>query len=504
MCLKHLGFSLLPMIRGFSNFPDILTVKAMVSRSFDFLPPTHASHLKESDFAGRDLKKTADSSMFRISSSLYPEIRSGNLLLKSSTQSGFTEPLSPQTVLHDMLCLCLNLSNHPFEALKLSRPSLAAISRAFSCRRGPDTGMSWAVFCLNHSKTAQSNCPYKERYIAGSATCSTKSLSKRLTIILSAIKNGLQTYCETAYSHSGINQMWILKNSKELLDNLQSQTLNRINSIQTFDFSTLYTTIPHSNLKQRISDIVKQAFVTKSGKRRFTYLALNSSKAFFVKDNSSCKVKYTEDDIISMINFLIDNIFVQFGGRIYQQTIGIPMGTNCAPLLADLFLYTYEAEFIQNLIKQGEKTTARSFNYTFRYIDDVLSLNNTNFENYLHRIYPSELEIKNTTVSSNSASYLDLFLEYDKDSRLTCRLYDKRDDFDFPIVNFPFLDSNIPSSPAYGVYISQLIRYSRACSNYHDFLKRTITLTDRLLRQGFMESKLKEAEYNNFCPSDFD
>ena len=333
--------------------------------------------------------------------------------------------------------------------------------------------------------------PFKERYIAGSATCSTKSLSKRLTIILSAIKTGLQTYCETAYSHSGINQMWILKNSKELLDNLQAQSLDRINSIQTFDFSTLYTTIPHSKLKQRISETVKNAFVSKSGKRRFTYLALNSSNAYFVKTNSSCKVKYTEDDIISMVNFLIDNIFVQFGGQIYQQTIGIPMGTNCAPLLADLFLYTYEAEFIQNLIQQGDKTTARAFNNTFRYIDDVLSLNNTKFENYLHHIYPPELEIKNTTVSSNSASYLDLFLEYDQDYRLTTRLYDKRDDFNFPIVNFPFLDSNIPSSPAYGVYISQLIRYSRACSNYHDFLRRTIILTNRLLVQGFIESKLK-------------
>ena len=150
------------------------------------------------------------------------------------------------------------------------------------------------------------------------------------------------------------------------------------------------------------------------------------------------------------------------------------MGTDCAPLLADLFLYTYEAEFIQNLIQQGDKTTARTFNNTFRYIDDVLSLNNTKFENYLHHIYPPELEIKNTTVSSNSASYLDLFLEYDQDYRLTTRLYDKRDDFNFPIVNFPFLDSNIPLSPAYGVYISQLIRYYRASSYYHDFLRPTI------------------------------
>jgi len=71
--------------------------------------------------------------------------------------------------------------------------------------------------------------------------------------------------------------------------------------------------------------------------------------AYFVKDHTNCKTKYTEDDIVNMINLLIDNIFIEFGGRVFQQTVGIPMGTNCAPLLADLFLHCYEAEFIQEL-----------------------------------------------------------------------------------------------------------------------------------------------------------
>ena len=95
-----------------------------------------------------------------------------------------------------------------------------------------------------------------------------------------------------------------------------------------------------------------------------------------------------------MVNFLIDNIYVEFGGVIFQQTIGIPMGTNCAPLLADLFLYTYEAEFIQYLIARKQKNIAQSFNFTYRYIDDVLSLSNSDFDKYIHTIYPPELEIK--------------------------------------------------------------------------------------------------------------
>jgi hypothetical protein len=166
----------------------------------------------------------------------------------------------------------------------------------------------------------------------------------------------------------------------------------------------------------------------------------------------------------------MDNIFVIFGGRVFQQTVGIPMDTNCAPLLADLFLYSHEADFIQRLLKKNEKKLVRSFNFTFRYIDDVLSLNNFSFGDFVDRIYPIELEIKDTKDTDRSASYLDLYLEIDSEGRLRTKLYDKRDDFNFPIVNFPFICSNLPAAPAYEVYISQLIRYSRACGSYQDFL----------------------------------
>ena len=91
--------------------------------------------------------------------------------------------------------------------------------------------------------------PYKERYIAGSSTCSTKELSIHLTKILSAVKEGQQKYCESVYLRSGINHMWISKNSKDLLDNLKSRSFSRVSSIKTFDFSTLYTTLPHDKLK---------------------------------------------------------------------------------------------------------------------------------------------------------------------------------------------------------------------------------------------------------------
>jgi len=121
-------------------------------------------------------------------------------------------------------------------------------------------------------------------------------------------------------------------------------------------------------------------------------------------------------------------------------------------------------------------------------------LNISRFGDYLHRIYPNELEVNDTTDNQTSASYLDLHLEIDNGGRFKTKLYDKRDDFTFPIVNFPFISNNIPASPAFGVYISQLIRYSRACAQYIDFLDRAQLLTQMLLKQGCVAPRLKSSQ----------
>ena len=154
--------------------------------------------------------------------------------------------------------------------------------------------------------------------------------------------------------------MWILKNSKELLEHLQSPNFNHITSIKTFDFSTLYTTIPHQKLKSRLATIIRNSFIHKNGNCRYKFLVLGREGPYFNKEHSDSKNKYTDDDIINMLEFLVDNIFVVFGGNVFQQIVGIPMGTHCAPLLADIFLYSYEAEFIQSLLSSGKKKNSIS------------------------------------------------------------------------------------------------------------------------------------------------
>ena len=132
-------------------------------------------------------------------------------------------------------------------------------------------------------------------------------------------------------------------------------------------------------MKTHLKDIIHQVFNCRNGKPRYKYVVVNYKSTYFVKEHSDSKNKFSEADVVNMLECLIDNIYVEFGGLVFQQVVGIPMRTNCAPLLADLFLYSYEADFIQGLIKSGKRHLAKSFNFTVRYTDDVISLNDLKF-----------------------------------------------------------------------------------------------------------------------------
>ena len=202
--------------------------------------------------------------------------------------------------------------------------------------------------------------------------------------------------------------MWILKNSTNLLSSLSHLGVHRATSIQTFDFSTLYTSIPHDLLKSRMNSIINNAFKYENGATRYTHIKVGRNKSYFTSDASNDDNKYTANDICKIIEFLWDDIYVRFGGQLFRQMVGLPMGTNCAPLLADLFLYCYENEFLDKLVKEGRRKLARKFNLSYRYTDDLISFNNKRFKGFISDIYQKELTISETTESTLIASYLDL------------------------------------------------------------------------------------------------
>ena len=160
--------------------------------------------------------------------------------------------------------------------------------------------------------------------------------------------------------------------------------------------------------------------------------------------------------------YLLDNIYIRFGTRLYRQIVGIPMDTNCAPLVADLFLFCYERDFMTSLSDVMQAEIIEAFKSTSRYLDDLLNIDNPYFEGMVNRIYPPELQLNKTNTFDTEAQILDLHLSVSKK-------YDKHDDFNFDIVNFPLLDGDVPNSTSYRVYISQLIRFARVSCHVTDF-----------------------------------
>ena len=165
------------------------------------------------------------------------------------------------------------------------------------------------------------------------------------------------------------------------------------------------------------------------------------------------------------------------------------MGTNCAPLVADLFLFCYESGFMVFLTDDKLADIIDAFKTTSRYLDDILNINNVYFDNMVSQMYPSELQLNKANTADTEAAFLDLHLSISNDI-VSTKIYDKRDDFDFEIVNFPFFDGD--GSTSYGVYISQLIRFARASSHVADLNTRNKLLTQKLLKQGYRFHKLRK------------
>ena len=149
------------------------------------------------------------------------------------------------------------------------------------------------------------------------------------------------------------------------------------------------------------------------------------------------------------------------------------MGTNCAPLVVDLFLFCNERDFMLSLSDNNQTEITEVYNSTSRYLDDLLNIDNSYFKQMVGQIYPTELQLNMANNSDTKAPFLDLNLSI-TNGIVSSKIYDKLDDFTLEIVNFPFFDGDVPRSPSYGVYISQLIRFARVCSTVNDFNNRNL------------------------------
>ena len=212
-------------------------------------------------------------------------------------------------------------------------------------------------------------------------------------------------YCEKVYERSGKNRFWSIKNSCEALNKLKYRGF-RASSLSTYDFSTLYTTLPHNLNEDTLVDLIERTFQTEGS----LYIACNDKNAFFTSDAVRNYNLWSCQKVCEALTFLFDNIYIRYGSKLYRQIVGFPMGTNCAPLVADLLLFCYDRDYVLSLSEDNQTDVIVAFNSTSRYLDDLLNIDNNFFDSMVNRIYRSELHLNKANVSDTEALFLDLHL----------------------------------------------------------------------------------------------
>ena len=348
--------------------------------------------------------------------------------------------------------------------------------------------------------------PSKARFIVAASLCTLKPLARSLTSVFKLFQKQVENYNLKGQFFSGVKPFWIIQDKQPVIKAIKNLNKRRCaKSITTFDFSTLYTKIPHIKLNDVLHELTDFCFKGTANCK----IRVNKFGAYWSKGNGrniNKDLSFTKDQIKSAISYLLDNCYFCVGNSIFKQIIGIPMGSDPAPFMANLFLYHYESKFLLNL-KKIDLPRARRFGNVFRYIDDLNAINDGGeFENCHKEIYPPELELKKENEGNSAASFLDLDISISNDRTFDIKLYDKRDAFPFKIVRMPYLSSNMPSRIFYASLGGELLRIARCTTNISEFSKSSQCLLNRVNKQGAKISRVKKTIikiFNNH-PSDFE
>ena len=194
--------------------------------------------------------------------------------------------------------------------------------------------------------------------------------------------------------------------------------------------------------------------------------------------------------LIQAVDFVIDNCYFTIGNMVFKQTVGVPIGIDCGPYIANLTLFYYENRFLETTYK-SKYIVAKKLTYTYRLIDDITTLNSDGyFKEYFKEIYPPSLELNKENVGDLQANVLDLDINILDNNKFSCKLFDKRDNFNFKIVQFQPIHNNQASAISYGVFNSQIIRFSRICSDIKHFKERVLNMFNELCSLGYKDKRL--------------
>ena len=190
---------------------------------------------------------------------------------------------------------------------------------------------------------------------------------------------------------TGINHCWIINNSMAIVDHLK--TINNRSSgrnITTFDFATLYTKLAHSDILELMGIVIDLAFK----KSKFKFISVYDKSSSWSNSPRPGTFKFDASSLKDSLKFILEHSYFSVGSVCYQQSIGVPIGVDCAPPMANLTLFRYEYEYIVKLLKSDYRK-ALKLKVSFRLMDDISSINGDGtFEESVALIYPDSLELK--------------------------------------------------------------------------------------------------------------
>ena len=197
-------------------------------------------------------------------------------------------------------------------------------------------------------------------------------------------------------------------------------------SLSTYDFFLHYILpCPTNYIKDKLVDSIERIFESEGS----LFIACNDRNAFFTSDSVRNYNLWSCQRVCEALTFLLDNIYIRYGSKLYPQIIGFPKGTNCASLVADLFLFCYETDPMLPLSDANQSEVIEAFNSTSPYLDDLLNIDNNFFDSMVNHICPSELQLNEANVSDTEASFLDLHLSISH-AIVKTKIFDKQDIFD--------------------------------------------------------------------------
>ena len=343
--------------------------------------------------------------------------------------------------------------------------------------------------------------PIKFRYIVGSKTCSSKPLSNALSKTLKVISTSRMYYCKKLQTYDGINRFWVINNNAPILECIDKlNNSENAKSINTYDFSNLYTSLPHNDIMHSMKTIITKLFAFKAVSE-YNYIVVYPSNkantlwsmAAWSKNPNKSTFRFNVNTLIESLDFQLNTTFFTFGQRVFQQMVGVPMGTDMGPEIANLHLHQCEFSYLNNL-KKHNTHQARLYNDTYRYLDDITIINGNDLITInMHNIYGTVLLLNKENVEPLNANVLDLTISIDQSNKtMDCKLYDKRRDYSFKISNMPDLTGNIPTRNSYGVVTGELLRYAKINTRFDNFQYNAIKLMTLLISQGYDKSKLQD------------